>query len=116
MAESATPLLLLVVPLLGAIVAALSAKGSRLARASAMAAMLVVLALSLRIFLAYEPAADAARFDFNLPWMPSLGINLHFAVDGFNVYLVLLAALVVPGGAGMHVGLAAHAAGGSTSR
>jgi hypothetical protein len=44
------------------------------------------------VFLAYEPAADASRFDFNLPWMPALGINLHFAVDGFNVYLVLLAA------------------------
>jgi NADH-quinone oxidoreductase subunit M len=89
-------LLLLVVPLLGAIVAALSAKGSWLARASAMAAMLVVLALSLRLFLAYEPAADPSRFDFNLPWMPALGINLHFAVDGFNVYLVLLAALLFP--------------------
>ena len=96
MGESGTPLLLLVVPLLGAIVAALSAKESWLARASAMAAMLVVLALSLRIFLAYEPAADASRFDFNLPWMPALGINLHFAVDGFNVYLVLLAALLFP--------------------
>jgi NADH-quinone oxidoreductase subunit M len=94
--ESATPLLLLVVPLLGAIVAALSAKESWLARASAMAAMLVTLALSLRIFLAYEPAADASRFDFNLPWMPALGINLHFAVDGFNVYLVLLVALLFP--------------------
>ena len=96
MGESATPLLLLVVPLLGAIVAALSARESWLARASAMAAMLVVLALSLRLFLAYEPAADASRFDFNLPWMPALGINLHFAVDGFNVYLVLLAALLFP--------------------
>jgi len=28
--------------------------------------------------------------------MPTLGINLHFAVDGFNVYLVLLAALLFP--------------------
>jgi len=94
--ESVTPWLLLVVPLLGAIVASLSPRGSWLARASAMAAMLVVLALSLRLFLAYEPAADASRFDFNLPWMPALGINLHFAVDGFNVYLVLLAALLFP--------------------
>ena len=61
-----------------------------------MAAMLVVLGLSLRLFLAYEPSADASRFDFNLLWMPALGINLHFAVDGFNVYLVLLAALLFP--------------------
>jgi len=94
--ESAIPLLLLVVPLLGAIGAALSAKDSWLARASAMAAMLVVLALSLDTFVAYESAADAARFDFNLPWMPALGIHLHLAVDGFNVYLVLLAALLFP--------------------
>jgi NADH-quinone oxidoreductase subunit M len=89
-------LLLLAVPLLCAIATALSARESWLARASAMAAMLVVLALALRIFLAYEPAADASRFDFNLPWMPALGIHLHVAVDGFNVYLVLLAALLFP--------------------
>ena len=80
MGESAIPLLLLVVPLLGAIVAALSARDSWLARASTMAAMLVVLALALCVFLAYEPAADASRFDFTLPWMPALGINLHLAV------------------------------------
>ena len=96
MGETGTPLLLLVVPLLGAIVTALSARGSWLARASAMTAMLIVLALSLRIFLAYEPTVDASRFDLDLPWMPALGIHLHFAVDGFNVYLVLLAALLLP--------------------
>jgi len=94
--EAGIPLLLVLVPLLGAIVVTLSPRESWLARASAMATMLVVLALSLRVFLAYEPAADAARFDFNLPWMPALGINLHFAVDGFNVYLVLLSALLFP--------------------
>jgi len=95
-AESSAPLLLLVVPLLGALVVSLCARGSWLARASAIAAMLVVLALALRIFLAYGPSTDASRFDFDVSWMPALGIHLHFAVDGFNVYLVLLAALLFP--------------------
>jgi len=61
-----------------------------------MAAMLVVLFAALRVFLAYEPGVGTGPFDLNLPWMPALGINLHFAVDGFNVYLVLLAALLFP--------------------
>ena len=61
-------------------------------------------------------AADAARFDFNLPWMPSLGINLHLAVDGFNIYLLLLAALLFPVVLACTWNYAARAAGRCISR
>ena len=92
MLESSTPWLYLGLPLASAI--AISLLPDRMARPLAMLAMLVVLALSLRIFHVYDAASDPALFDFNLPWMPSLGINLHLGVDGFNIYLLLLSALL----------------------
>src|SRR5215831_12564587 len=95
MPESWAPsLLCLGLPLVGAI--AISLLPDRMARSLSMLAMLAVLALSLQIFLAYDAATDPALFDFNLPWMPSLGINLHLGIDGFNIYLLLLSALLFP--------------------
>jgi NADH-quinone oxidoreductase subunit M len=96
MFESA-PLLLLAVPALGAVlIAALSGSVPGMARTSALAAMLAVLALALRIFVAWDGTAGPALLDCNLPWMPSLGIDLHLGVDGFNLYLLLLCALLFP--------------------
>ena len=94
MLESSTPWLYLGLPLASAI--AISLLPDRMARPLAMLAMLAVLALSLRIFHVYDAASDPTLFDFNLPWMPSLGINLHLGVDGFNIYLLLLSALLFP--------------------
>ena len=94
MLESSAPWLCLGVPLAGAI--ALSLLPDHMARPLSMLAMLAVLALSLRILLVYDAAADPALFDFDLPWMPSLGIHLHLGVDGFNIYLLLLSALLFP--------------------
>jgi NADH-quinone oxidoreductase subunit M len=94
MPESSAPWLCLGLPLLGAF--AVSSLPDRMARPLSMLAMLAVLALSLRIFLVYDGATEPALFDFNLPWMPSLGISIHLGVDGFNIYLLLLSALLFP--------------------
>ena len=66
------------------------------ARAIAMSAMLIVLVAALRIFFIYDATTDAARFALDVAWMPSLGIRFHVAVDGFNIYLLLVAALLFP--------------------
>ena len=39
-------------------------------------------------------ATVIARPDLNQPWLPSLGVNLHFAVDGISAPLLLLTALL----------------------
>ncbi len=57
--------------------------------------MLAVLALALSMFVAYDGQA-AGRYAIHVAWMPSLGVDLSFAVDGFNVYLLLLTALLFP--------------------
>lgn len=59
-----------------------------------MTVMLAVLLLSLYILREYDAIGAAARFDFNLPWIPSLDINLHLGVDGFNLYLLVLCAVL----------------------
>src|SRR5664279_3718543 len=96
MLEFFSPLVLVAFPVLGALVVATLSREPRAARLSAMAVMLAMLLLSLRIFIAFDGASGHDAFDFNVPWMPSLGVNLHFGVDGFNIYLVLLAALLFP--------------------
>ena len=97
MTESGAPLLLVGVPLAAVLaVSATPRARSAFARVLTMGAMLVVLALSLRIFLAFDGAAETQPFDFDAAWMPSLGVDLHLGVDGFNIYLVVLSALLFP--------------------
>ena len=97
MFDSWALLLILGAPLLGALGVAAFRNGSGdAARAITMTAMLIVLVAALRIFFAYDATTDAARFAFDVPWMPSLGIRFHVAVDGFNIYLLLVAALLFP--------------------
>ena len=97
MSELSGPLLFVVVPLLGALVVALTpAALARSARLWTMAAMLVVLVLALQVFFAYDGTGGWRPYDFDAPWMPSLGVDLHVGVDGFNLYLVLLSALLFP--------------------
>lgn len=100
MLESTIPLLLPGLPTLGAIAIGLLPANlphgrCAMPRVCALVVMLAVLALVVRIFL-YDSPAETALLDFNLPWMPSLGINLHLGVDGCNFYLVLLSALLFP--------------------
>jgi NADH-quinone oxidoreductase subunit M len=48
---------------------------------------------AIRLFLAFTPGAGI-QFPQVTPWVPSLGIAYHVGVDGLNVALVLLAAVV----------------------
>jgi NADH-quinone oxidoreductase subunit M len=97
MLESAALPLLLILAATGAVVVpALAGRDSSLPRALTMAIMLAILFLSTAIFLAYDGTAGSRSFAFSYPWMPSLGVNLHFGVDGLNVYLLLLCAVLFP--------------------
>ena len=73
----------------------LSGKGSSLPRVWTMLAMLVLLALAAGLFLLFD-GATPGPLEVNLPWIADLGVNFHLAVDGLNVYLLLLTALLFP--------------------
>ena len=62
----------------------------RIAAASGVAAVAVVAVLWLR----FDPAAPGYQFVERLPWVPSLGIEWHHGVDGLNLPLLALTAIV----------------------
>jgi NADH-quinone oxidoreductase subunit M len=66
-------------------------------RAVAILATFISAALAVKMFCAYGAAptdADGFRFVQQIPWVTSLGISYHVGVDGLNVGLVLMAAIV----------------------
>lgn len=99
MLENLAPLLLLALPAAATVVVATasrSAFGLATARVATFAAMLGVLALALWMFGLFDSAGSAPRFDYHTPWLAGLGVDFHFGVDGFNLYLVLLTAVLFP--------------------
>ena len=67
-----------------------------LARGATFAVMLAVLWLVARLFAAFDGASGLAQFAVQLPFLPSLGSSLAFALDGYNAALALLTALLFP--------------------
>jgi len=66
-------------------------------RAIAVLATLISAALAVKMFCQYAGApvdADDYRFVQQIPWVESLGISYHVGVDGLNVGLILMGAIV----------------------
>ena len=85
-------------PLLAALVLAFVPRNFRfLARIIALAATGLSLLLAVKMFLQFAGAAvdvDGYRFVQQVAWIPSLGISYHVGVDGLNVGLILMGAIV----------------------
>jgi NADH-quinone oxidoreductase subunit M len=64
-------------------------------RITALVAALFALALSIIVYFSYDKAAAGYQFIEKYSWMPALGINLYFGVDGLSVPLVLLTGIVM---------------------
>ena len=66
-------------------------------RGIAVLATLISAALAVKMFCAYGHTpmdADGYRFVQQIPWVESLGISYHVGVDGLNVGLILMGAIV----------------------
>ena len=66
-------------------------------RAVAILGTLIPAALAVKMFCQYAGApvdADGYRFVQQIPWVESLGISYHVGVDGLNVGLILMGAIV----------------------
>lgn len=96
MSDSTTVRLQPSVPDVGTLFSSSLSRPSSLPRVCTMLVMLAVLVASGGLFLTYDGAADPRLMEVDLPWIASLGINFHLAVDGLNVYLLLLTALLFP--------------------
>ena len=96
MSESNLLPTLLLLPALGALALPLLGGFRTAARRLTAAVMALTLVLALNAFTTFKGAGVPSHLAFDWPWMPSLGVSLRFAVDGFNVYLLLLTALLFP--------------------
>src|SRR5690349_17541586 len=91
------PTSIILVPLLGALVVALIPRNYRFViRIVALASTLVSMALAIAMFVKFDSAAATNGFKFvnHVPWVQSLGISYYVGVDGINVGLILMGAIV----------------------
>jgi NADH-quinone oxidoreductase subunit M len=84
------------IPMVAALVLLLMKPGQKKAiRFTALAAALLALGLSIWVYFSYDKAVAGYQFIEKYDWMPSMGISLHFGVDGMSVPLVLLTGIVM---------------------
>ena len=63
-------------------------------RAIAVLATLISAGLAVKMFCQFVPRAAGFQFEQQIPWVESLGISYHVGVDGLNVGLILMGAIV----------------------
>src|SRR3954465_11390649 len=88
---------LILVPFLGALIVALIPRNYRFViRVVALASTLVSMALAITMFVKFDSATATNGFKFvqQIPWVQSLGISYYAGVDGINVGLILMGAIV----------------------
>jgi len=88
---------IILVPFLGALLVALIPRDYRFViRIVALAATLVSMVLAIAMFVKFDSATATNGFKFvqQIAWVPSLGINYYVGVDGINVGLILMGAIV----------------------
>lgn len=85
-------LLLIFLPLAGAIVTAFAGKSAKI-----VSTIFSVASLGLALVIACNFIPNAStQFEVNLPWIADLGINFHAGIDGISMLVVLLTNLLVP--------------------
>ena len=77
------------------IILMMPAEKKNLVRAIALSAAILALSLSLWVYLSYDKNIAGYQFIEHYNWLPALGINLYFGVDGMSAPLVLLTGVVM---------------------
>ncbi len=92
------PILSLVayIPLLGALAIVFLVPREKAAtiKALATATALVDLLVSLPLWFAFDRGKEGYQFVEHASWIPSLGVNYHFGIDGISLVLLLLTTLM----------------------
>ena len=85
------------VPLLGALVLAVLPRGAHhLHKMVALGTSLVVLALTIVMCAAFDPAGDRFQFVQAYDWIPAFGVQYAVGADGIALVLIALIAVLVP--------------------
>ena len=82
-------------PLLGALALAFVPRSFRVVmRGVALAATLLSALLAIKMFVQFQAGAGGYQFEQQITWVKALGISYHVGVDGINVGLILMGAVV----------------------
>lgn len=82
-------------PLIAALVLLFVPRNYRvIIRFIALVGTFVSMILAIKMFWQFVPGFNGYQFDQNIPWVDSLGISYHVGVDGLNVGLILMGAVV----------------------
>lgn len=82
-------------PLLAALALVLVPRNYRvIIRFIAVLATLVSAVLAVKLFCQFVPGVSGYQFEEQIPWVESLGISYHVGVDGLNIGLILMGAIV----------------------
>lgn len=84
--------MLMLIPILGAIIAASS--NAQLAKRIAVAASLITTIMSAVMYFQYNTVGGGFAFVENVEWIKSAGIGYHVALDGISLPFVVLSALL----------------------
>jgi NADH-quinone oxidoreductase subunit M len=87
-------LILIFLPLVGAIISALVAKQNT-AKVAALVFSILTLATTIGLLFRFTPDAST-QFVVNYPWIDQLGIRFHAGIDGISMVMVLLTNVLVP--------------------
>jgi len=63
-------------------------------RGLALVATFISAALAIKMFLQFDAGHSGYQFQQQISWVRSLGISFHVGVDGINVGLILMGAIV----------------------
>jgi NADH-quinone oxidoreductase subunit M len=86
---------ILAIPLLAALALVFVPRNFRVVmRGVALLATLISALLAIKMFLQFRAGAPGYQFEQQISWVTALGISYHVGVDGINVGLVLMGALV----------------------
>ena len=86
-------------PLIATVILLLLPESQKLAvRLVALAGAALTLPPAIWLCLAYDRSRGGFQFAQDIPWVPSLGIRYHVAVDGISIVLILLTAIIITGG------------------
>ncbi|HEU4365470.1 MAG TPA: NADH-quinone oxidoreductase subunit M [Candidatus Krumholzibacteria bacterium] len=83
-------------PLFAAVVVALMpARAHGAVKWFSLVASIAVFAVSLKLVQGFVATPDM-QFVVDAPWLPSLGISYHIAIDGISLFLVMLVTFITP--------------------
>lgn len=87
--------LMIVISLIGAIITFMTRTREQ-ARLIALITSVISLALSLILFSRFDSSLSSIQSYEAYSWIPSIGVNLKFGVDGIGLPLVLLSNIIIP--------------------